>query len=51
METQSSSLEGGETDRDITPPRTESGEEEEEETARVPADDSDTDEGLGGLGK
>jgi len=51
METQAS-LQGGEGDRAITPPRTESGEEEEEdETARVPADDSDTDEGLGGLGK
>jgi len=51
METQAS-LEGGVGDRGITPPRTESGEEEEEdETARVPADDSDTDEGLGGLGK
>ena len=45
-------LEGGEGDRHITPPRTESREEEEEDdTARVPADDSDTDEGLGGLGK
>merc|ERR1712083_143597 len=43
---------GGEGDRGITPPRIESGEEEEEDdTARVPADDSDTDEGLGGLGK
>ena len=51
METQAS-LQGGEGDRGITPPRTESGEEEEEDdTARVPADDSDTDEGLGGLGK
>jgi len=51
METQAS-LQGGEGDQVITPPRTESGEEEEEDdTARVPADDSDTDEGLGGLGK
>ena len=51
METQAS-LQGGEGDRGITPPRIESGEEEEEDdTARVPADDSDTDEGLGGLGK
>ena len=41
METQSSSLEGGETDRDITPPRTESGEEEEEDEEEL---DKETEE-------